>query len=105
MRLTASRPFLPWPMMEISGKALRRKASSSRAGFSSSTMMVLMGIGVKGKYSAGKGRLDNSDQIAAIRKRLMVEFGRRDARVEVLRLSLSDSLPPAAGRPANTPYL
>ncbi len=55
-------------------------------------MMVLMGIGVKGKYSAETGRLDNSDQIAAIRKRLMVEFGRQDARVEVLRLSLSDSL-------------
>jgi len=28
-------------------------------------MMVLMGIGVKGKYSAETGRLDNGDQIAA----------------------------------------
>ena len=26
--------------------------------------MVLMGIGVKGKYSAGMGKLDNRDQIA-----------------------------------------
>jgi hypothetical protein len=55
-------------------------------------MMVLMGMVVKGKYSAETGRLDNSDQITAIRKRLVVEFGRQDARVEVLRLSLSDSL-------------
>src|SRR5580700_3217883 len=62
MRLTASRPFLPWPMREISGKAFKRKASSSRAGFSSSTMMVLMGIGVKGKYSAEWRGLDSSDQ-------------------------------------------
>ena len=38
-------------------------------------MMVLMGIGVKGKYSAGKGRLDNSDRLAAIRKALVVELG------------------------------
>ncbi len=38
-------------------------------------MMVLMGIGVKGKYSAETGRLDNSDQIAAIRRLLVVEFG------------------------------
>ena len=38
-------------------------------------MMVLMGMVVKGKYSAGTGRLDNSDQIAAIRRRLVVEFG------------------------------
>src|SRR5215469_2495669 len=53
MRLTASSPFLPWPMTEISGKALSRTASSSRAGFSSSTMMVLIAIVAKGKYSAG----------------------------------------------------
>ena len=38
-------------------------------------MMVLMGMVVKGKYSAEAGRLDNSDQIAAIRKRLVVELG------------------------------
>jgi len=45
-------------------------------------MMVLMGMVVKGKYSAGTGRLDNSDQIAAIRRLLVVELGRQDARVE-----------------------
>jgi len=56
MRLTASRPFLPWPIREISGKALRRKASSSRAGFSSSTMMVLMGMWVKEKYTVAGGQ-------------------------------------------------
>jgi len=31
---------------------------------------------VKGKYSAETGRLDNSEQIAAVRKRLLVELGR-----------------------------
>jgi hypothetical protein len=34
-------------------------------------MMVLMGIGVKGKYSAEWRGLDNSDQIAAITERLV----------------------------------
>jgi len=38
--------------------------------------MVLMGIGLSGQYSAGVRRLDNSDQIAANRKRLMVVFVR-----------------------------
>src|SRR5262249_28075169 len=42
MRLTASRPFFPCAMRWISGKPLSRKASSSRAGFSSSMMRVLM---------------------------------------------------------------
>ena len=38
--------------------------------------MVLMGIGVKGKYSAGMGKLDNSDQIAGRQeKNLNLEIG------------------------------
>src|SRR5882724_4629215 len=57
MRLTASRPFLPCATRLISGKALRRKASSSRAGFSSSTMRVLMDMGGQTHYRrVGKAR-------------------------------------------------
>src|SRR5215470_18170035 len=50
MRLTASRPFFPWPTRLISGKPFSRKASSSRAGFSSSTMSVLMDMVGKQQY-------------------------------------------------------
>src|SRR5260370_24909868 len=44
MSETASTPFLPCPITLISGNAFSRKASSSRAGFSSSTMIVFIAI-------------------------------------------------------------
>ena len=42
IKATASTPFLPCPITLISGKPFKRNASSSRAGFSSSTMMVFI---------------------------------------------------------------
>jgi len=64
-------------------------------------MMVLMGMAEKRKYTAETGRLDNSNQVAAIGRRLVAAFvvvvvvyDRKSAAPTVLGI-FSDCIPSA----------
>src|SRR3974390_825180 len=80
MRASASTPFFPCPTRWTSGKLFNRKASSSRAGFSSSTMRVLMGIGSsrtgKRQYMRGGGDVTQKTDSASASETWKVDVGR-----------------------------